>query len=266
MNNNLQYKLFKFIIIGASKAGIEAVKYISNKCSKMADIAFISTHFNNLDTTDLNADVIQEEVKLITFNKGLIKIVCKNGDTFCGLNVIISTGEKPKALSVMAKNIYYSKKDLSLDKIQNLVILGSSKEAIKTAVEASKTCRQIFICTNGFCTLTSLKTLEKVTDKDKIKLLENVEITSYKIKDNYVQAITLDTFVDLPCDALITFENREPDINIYCNFLDTNGKYYDVNDYFKFSKVPNVFAIGKIVKNYKFQTFKQTLDRLIKEE
>ncbi len=279
---------FDVVIIGAGPAGIAAAIYASRgnmKCAiiekempggqvnktsvvehypgyeKISGPDLVEKFYKQLNSLEVTQ--IFSEVTDIKVNKTNKVLTLKNGKKIKTKAVILALGRSPKKLtsdhykSLEGKGISYcSLCDGNLYKNEDVSIVGSGNSALEEALYLSKICKSVTI----ICRSEKLKgdsvLIERIHEKDNIKVLYNATIEAFHGKDKILDSLTLienGEETTLATKACFIFIGYEPSTEFIkkLDILDENG-YIDVDREYR-TKIPGIYAAGDVVKKEAFQ-------------
>ena len=214
---------FDVVIIGAGPAGIAAAIYTSRSNLKVAIVEkempggqvnktsvvenypgyekisgpdLVEKFYKQLNSLEVTQ--IFSEVTDIKVNKTNKVLTLKNGKKIKTKAVILALGRSPKKLtsdhykSLEGKGISYcSLCDGNLYKNEDVSIVGSGNSALEEALYLSKICKSVTI----ICRSEKLKgdsvLIERIHEKDNIKVLYNATIEAFHGKDKILDSLTL---------------------------------------------------------------------------
>ena len=279
---------FDVVIIGAGPAGIAAAIYTSRSNLKVAIVEkempggqvnktsvvenypgyekisgpdLVEKFYKQLNSLEVTQ--IFSEVTNIKVNKTNKVLTLKNGKKIKTKAVILALGRSPKKLtsdhykSLEGKGISYcSLCDGNLYKNEDVSIVGSGNSALEEALYLSKICKSVTI----ICRSEKLKgdsvLIERIHEKDNIKVLYNATIEAFHGKDKILDSLTLiengeeTTIATKACFIFIGYEPATEFIK-KLDILDENG-YIDVDREYR-TKIPGIYAAGDVVKKEAFQ-------------
>ncbi len=279
---------FDVVIIGAGPAGIAAAIYTSRSNLKVAIVEkempggqvnktsvvenypgyekisgpdLVEKFYKQLNSLEVTQ--IFSEVTDIKVNKTNKVLTLKNGKKIKTKAVILALGRSPKKLtsdhykSLEGKGISYcSLCDGNLYKNEDVSIVGSGNSALEEALYLSKICKSVTI----ICRSEKLKgdsvLIERIHEKDNIKVLYNATIEAFHGKDKILDSLTLienGEETTLATKACFIFIGYEPSTEFIkkLDILDENG-YIDVDREYR-TKIPGIYAAGDVVKKEAFQ-------------
>ena len=279
---------FDVVIIGAGPAGIAAAIYASrgnmncaiiekempggqvNKTSvvenypgyeKISGPDLVEKFYAQLNSLEVKQ--IFSEVTNIKVNKKDKVLTLKNGKKIKTKAVILALGRSPKKLtsdhykSLEGKGISYcSLCDGNLYKNQDVSIVGSGNSALEESLYLSKICKSVTI----ICRSEKLKgdsvLIERINEKDNIKVIYNATIEAFHGKDKILDSLTLmenGEKTTLETKACFIFIGYEPSTAFLkkLDILDENG-YINVDREYR-TKIPGIYAAGDVVKKEAFQ-------------
>ncbi len=267
--------LYDYIIVGGSRDGLEVFKFLLDN---NVQVLLLDDNGKTVDNSEYS-----HKTKGIYFNYrcGIIYVeTAFNGclETFCGKNLIIATGETFKTLNVLEKpylltnNVYYKDDHMSLGQVsvENCVVFGDSTAALKSAIKLSDSCKTVYLCKPKFNS-GSKTLLKEIADRPNIKVFNGDNIVDFKYKKEFaniikVTELKLSSYADIPCDSVFVFTEKCPDTSNFSTRLIKidESKYCEVDKNYCSTIVPNVYAIGRIVKGYNRLKFLKVLRDNIK--
>ena len=279
---------FDVVIIGAGPAGIASAIYASRgnmKCAiiekempggqvnktsvvenypgyeKISGPDLVEKFYKQLNSLEVTQ--VFSEVTDIKVNKTNKVLTLKNGKKIKTKAVILALGRSPKKLtsdhykSLEGKGISYcSLCDGNLYKNEDVSIVGSGNSALEEALYLSKICKSVTI----ICRSEKLKgdsvLIERINEKDNIKVIYNATIEAFHGKDKILNSLTLmenGEETTLETKACFIFIGYEPATEFLkkLDILDENG-YIDVDREYR-TKIPGIYAAGDVVKKEAFQ-------------
>lgn len=250
---------YDVIVIGASQEGRTVAKAIAAKLDKKHSIAMLSASFHTKDAA-LNKSSVTKIIgtaKFLTYNHGLTGIVYNNESLpslFCRY-LVLAMGTKSSDLLCSGSNtegIYFALSDIPYTAVNNCVIFGNTKKAIKLATKASQRFTKVVFCPNG-----AYLSKEIVADIERLSATKNIQVTpidgpmEIKSTDGKVSGIRLGgSFI--PCEAILVSMNALPDTSWVPSTLfpsDENG-FLQVTDKLQSIRIPTLYACGEIIKDF----------------
>ena len=265
--------LYDYIIVGGSRDGLEIFEFLLNN---KVQVLLIDDKGKNINNSEYS-----HKTKGIYFNyrRGIIYVeTAFNGclETFCCKNLIIATGETFKTLDVLEKpylitnNVFYGDKHISQISTTNCAILGDSTAALKAAIELSNSCKTVYLCKPKFNS-GSKTLLKEIANRPNIKVFNGDTVVDFKYKKEFANVIKITdlklfSYSEIPCDTVVVFTEKCPDTSNFSTRLIKLDelKYCEVDENYCSTIVPNVYAIGRIVKGYKRLKFLKVLREKIK--
>lgn len=258
-------KIYETIIIGAEPAGLALAESLSKEGLSVA--VFSSNFIYNKNYALQNVDLIEKTCVYLSFTHGLFGVTAQDRFAVFGRSVVFATGTKPIKSSLKNINIVYKPQDIEIkDKRVPAVVFGNNDFAINAALEMSKQFRYVYLCSNTFDLSCSKRLATKLADTPNIVHLPSCNVIGCKNnKDGKLSEVSLDTYATIKASALVMSLGRIPDVPSFAKkFLavDENG-YAVVMSANESTKVPLVFAIGKVLKKSTKKDVNKVAQKLI---
>lgn len=245
---------FDLIVIGDSKKGNEAVKYIA-ATSVAIKIAFISRDFKSTTTHNfLNVDYIKDEVVLVDYKNRLFGCYLKNGDRIYSTHLIIASGLSYAPLLVNNKqvpNVFNTTDDIGKTaKNLQAVVLGKTDSDVKFATTVAKKYKYVYFCTESLTPNITDTNMKKLVNIENLVVLPNASIKNFFINEGNLATIELDNYSTLTCSAVFAKTAATPEVS----FIPENIIARDADKYLMTAsnlesiKVPKCFATGNCTR------------------
>ena len=249
-----QKELYDVIIVGASIEGIALAEYLLTNKPELK-IAIVSRSFKYLaqKAGALNIDELTGEVVLSTYYHGVIGFTLKDRRAVYGKKAVIATGTKPikpfiNDPKLKNSGMVYSPADIiNISKNHQVVVAGSSADAVKYSIELAKRFKYVYLCSKEFNLDCDTKLLKKLNDLPNVVHLPGCNIVSYKKDRNgRIQEVTLDTYSTIHCAALVGAFGRLPDISgVSPKMLEVDlDGYAVVTNKNESTKIPGIYVIS----------------------
>lgn len=248
-------KLYKKIILGASKEGLD---YIANLQDK-TDTCLVSRH--TVDNVN-DVDQVVGEVKFISYKKGMIILELENEipeyeksraalgkNILCCLSLIIATGTKHKT----PIKYHYETNIFNDNPEKQVVIIGNTDEAAQLAIDYAKEVKQVYLLASDFKMKFTNSNRLKVSNKKNIQWLPNSNVVKIKyINEEIGFEVQLDNQQLIKCDLVAEVSERIPDVpDHHRDMFEVDEAGYIITDKDnKTTRLPNIIAIGKCSKVY----------------
>lgn len=280
-------KKYDVIVVGAGPAGITASIYLKRanldcliieKNAPGGQILNTSTienypGFVQITGPDLamkfyeqitNLDIPYQygEVKEIIDEKEY-KIVKTEKEEYKAKAVILALGKKPKSLKkgnsekLIGKGISFCALcDGSLYKNQPVAIVGGGNSALEESLYLADICSEVSIIYRGDDLRGDEILVDRIKEKDNIKVIYNSQITEFNEKDGVLDSIDIDKkgkLVNLKVKACFVFIGYEPATTFLQNLEITDKLgYIEVNEKME-TKIKGIYACGDTVKKEAYQ-------------
>lgn len=269
----MENKIYDVIIIGAGPAGMTAAIYAGRagktvalidkegfggniaKSPKVENIpGFVSISgtdfainmFNQVTALPTVEHIINE-VALLKYYRGLIKVICSDNLLICGKSLIIATGTEYKKLNLPTKDIYYCVTcDGPMFKGKDVFVVGSGNSGAVYALELATYCKNVYLC-DITMTLCCEDTLAKrIEENQKIHWLPNCTIKEVKHnKKGDLASVTLSTYETIKTNAIFVAIGLEPKTDFTSGLVTLNDKkFISASDNCTSDLVPNIFIAG----------------------
>lgn len=257
MQNN---QTFDILVIGDSLEGALAIQTLA-KLNQNVSIALISKKLNNTKKYKniSNLTILELEAVHVVFNRGLYILYAsdqKDTYTICSCNLIVATGAKTMPLVISEKltlPVYHRIESApKISKDSQVIVVGNDTETVKLALKAATKYKYVYLCNNLFNLNCSTKLLEKLESVDNIVILPSCKIIDYKLKNDKLLEITLDTYSVINCSYVFAAMPRKSDISwIPTNFIELDNDKIVTNELNAVDKLPGLYAIGECSYNFK---------------
>lgn len=197
-------------------------------------------------------------------------ITLKNGDTISTRAIILAVGRRPKKLSsenydkLEGKGISYcSLCDGNLYKGEDVSIVGSGNSALEESLHLANICKSVTVLVRSEKLKGDEVLIERLENKDNIKVLYNTTVEGFNEKDGILESITINENgeeKELETKACFIFIGYEPATDFLKNLdiLDENG-YVITDEHFRTS-IKGIYAAGDIIKKDIYQIVTSTGD------
>lgn len=193
----------------------------------------------------IKANIEKEEKEIITNNK---TIKCNY--------VIIATGRLSKKLfsdddRYIGKGISYCALcDGHLYKDKDVAVVGGGNSALEEMLYLSNICNSVTAILRGDSFRGEDHLVDKISEKENIKVVYNSNISEYNIENNRLESVTLDNGDKLNVSGLFISIGSEPSANI---FNVEKDKGFIVVDSECMTNIENVYACGDVIKKNVYQ-------------
>lgn len=282
-------------IIGAGPAGITAAIYIKRanlncciieKSAPGGQITKTSTVENYPGFTEitgpdlalklfeqinnLNIKQIYNEVISIENKENEKIITLKDNSTISAKSIILATGRKPKKLKndgfkdLEGNGISFcSLCDGNLYKNEDVSIIGAGNSALEESLYLADICKEVTIINRSDDLRGDKILIEKVKQRDNIKIINNASVEKFNAKDDVLESVTLkenDGTKELKTKACFIFIGYEPDTNFLKNLDILDEKGYIIVDNQKRTPIKGIYAAGDVVEKDAYQIVTATSD------
>lgn len=215
--------------------------------------------YNQLNNLDI-------KVKLMNINNiNLDKKVINNNIEFEYL--IIATGRKSKTLGLENESKLLGKGistcalcDGMLYKDKEVIVVGGGNSALTESLYLSNICKKvtIIIRKNNFAGDKYL--VDRVGNKENIKVINNSNIISYNTKNDTLISVTLDNKKIFRISGVFLALGGIPNSQLFD--IEKDNDYILVNDKYE-TNIPYVYAIGDVIKKDYYQLTTAVSDAVI---
>ena len=193
----------------------------------------------------ISTDLKEEKKKIVT---GGMTLYCKY--------VVIATGRLSRKLfsdddRYIGKGISYCALcDGNLYKNKKVIVVGGGNSALEEALYLSEICNNVTLIVrkNNFSAEQSL--VDRVTEKENIKCMYNLNVTEYNIENNKLVSIKLDNNKIVETDGLFISIGSVPSADIF-DVEKEKGFIIVNNDCM--TNIENVYACGDVIKKNVYQ-------------
>jgi thioredoxin reductase len=241
---------FDIIIVGDSKAGNDAIKYIASS-NKSINIAFISRDFKNTTTRDfLNVEYIKGEVKFTDYNNRLFCCYLSNGDRHFCTHLIIASGQSyaPLITENNSKiNVFNTTNEIpKASKQQVAVVVGDTDTDVKLALAVAKKFRYVYLCVKTTQLAITPNTRKKLESTDNLLVLHNASIAKVNYDEGVLVSVDLSNYTTITCNAIFAKTKATPETAFVSEKLITKNQdgYLTTTDISQSLLVPKCFAVG----------------------
>lgn len=193
----------------------------------------------------IKANIEKDEKEIITNNK---TIKCNY--------VIIATGRLSKKLfsdddRYIGKGVSYCALcDGHLYKDKDVAVVGGGNSALEEMLYLSNICNSVTAILRGDSFRGEDHLVDKISEKENIKVVYNSNISEYNIENNRLESVTLDNGDKLNVSGLFISIGSEPSANI---FNVEKDKGFIVVDSECMTNIENVYACGDVIKKNVYQ-------------
>lgn len=193
----------------------------------------------------IKANIEKDEKEIITNNK---TIKCNY--------VIIATGRLSKKLfsdddRYIGKGVSYCALcDGHLYKDKDVAVVGGGNSALEEMLYLSNICNSVTAILRGDSFRGEDHLVDKISEKENIKVVYNSNISEYNIENNRLESVTLDNGDKLNVSGLFISIGSEPSANI---FNVEKDKGFIVADSECMTNIENVYACGDVIKKNVYQ-------------
>ena len=213
---------------------------------------------NSLDIKQIYSEVIDieknEEDKIIKL---------KNGQELIAKSIILAVGRRPKKMQndgfndLEGKGISFcSLCDGNLYKNEDVSIIGAGNSALEEALYLSDICSTVTIINRADDLRGDKVLIEKVKQKENIKIINNSTVEKFNSEDNILESVTIkqkEELKELKTKACFIFIGYEPDTNFLKKLEILDEKGYIIVDNQKRTPLKGIYAAGDVVKKDAFQ-------------
>ena len=247
-------KQFDVIIIGDSKNGNEAVKYIA-KTTNTIKLAFVSAEFKSTTTRDfINVEYIKDEVVLVDYKNRLFGCYLNNGSRLYCTHLVIASGLNYAPLMLGSKcvpGVFNTADDISkLAKTQQSIVLGNSDADVKLALAVAKKYKHVYLCSSTFELAITQSTRKKLDAATNIVVLPNASIVKVSTYNSELKTVELDNYSTVTCSAIFAKTKSTPATSFIPNKIiskDADG-YLITTENLESLLIPKCFATGNCVR------------------
>ena len=213
---------------------------------------------NSLNIKQIYSEVIEiensEEEKIIKL---------KNGKEIKTKSIILAVGRKPKKMQndgfndLEGKGISFcSLCDGNLYKNEDVSIIGAGNSALEESLYLSDICSTVTIINRADDLRGDKVLIEKVKQKENIKIINNATVEKFNAEDNILESVTIkekEKLKELKTKACFIFIGYEPDTNFLKKLEILDEKGYIIVDNQKRTPLKGIYAAGDVVKKDAFQ-------------
>ncbi len=204
--------------------------------------------------TDLDCEYLFDKVKGVNFDD---KIINTSKKEIKYNYLIIATGRSPRKLNLpeeeklIGRGISYCALcDGNLYKNKDIVVVGGGNSALEEALYLSYICKSVTLIHRRDEFTAEQETIDEVKDNQNIKVIYNVRLVDYEIKDNKIDSVILDTKEKVKTDGIFVSIGYIPNSEIF-DLEKENGYIITKDDYVTSNKY--VYACGDIIKKNFYQ-------------
>lgn len=181
--------------------------------------------------------------------------------------LIIATGRKHRLLNLESEDKLLGKGistcalcDGNFYKDKNVIVVGGASSALTESLYLSTICKNVTMIVRRDTFTGEEYLVEKVSNTPNIKVIFNSIITSYNIKNDKLESVTLDGKKKIKADGIFLAIGSTPNTELFevekeNNYIVTNSNYE--------TSVKNVFAIGDVIKKDYYQLINASSEGMI---
>ncbi len=211
--------------------------------------------------TKLNIDYLFKNIKEIDLDNKIIN------DEIEYDYLVIATGRKHKLLNLESEDSLLGRGistcalcDGSFYKDKDVIVVGGSSSALIESLYLSSICRQVTMIVRRDIFTGEKYLIEKVLNTPNIKVIYNSIITSYNIKDNKLESVTLDNKKKIRTDGVFLAIGSTPNSEMFD--VEKEDEYIVTNNNYETS-IKNVFAIGDVIKKDYYQLINASSEGMV---
>lgn len=284
---SLKNKHYDIIIIGAGPAGLTAGIYSARGGAKTLVFGGTAPGGQLLLTTEienfpgfpqgisgfdliqnmlnqakrLGAQVIQEDVTGINFDKKPYEIISSNKNSFFCKAVIIASGAKARWLGIESEKKFIGKGvsacatcDGAFFKNKEVCVIGGGDTAAEDALFLTKFARKVYLVHRRDKLRTAYRLQEKLRENPKIEIiyesvvqeiLGDTKVTGIKIKNLKTNQIK-----ELSLNGVFVAIGHEPETSLFKDKIKLDENGYVITDRHGQTSVEGVFAAGDVVDRF----------------
>lgn len=197
--------------------------------------------------TKLGVEYLFDDINSIDYSNNIIKT---NDKEIKYKYLIIATGRSPKKLEILNKYegngvSYCAICDGGLYKNKDVLVIGGGNSAFEEALYLSNICDKVYIMNRSNNLRADNHEIDKVKNKNNIKLLLNEEVNNIKEKDD--KFLINNKYL---VDGIFVCIGYVPNSSLFD--LEKENNYIIVDNKYK-TNIDNVYAIGDIIKKDVYQ-------------
>lgn len=204
---------------------------------------------------ELGIEFLFDKVIKVNIEKDEKEIITNNKTIKCNY-VIIATGRLSKKLfsdddRYIGKGVSYCALcDGHLYKDKDVAVVGGGNSALEEMLYLSNICNSVTAILRGDSFRGEDHLVDKISEKENIKVVYNSNISEYNIENNRLESVTLDNGDKLNVSGLFISIGSEPSANI---FNVEKDKGFIVVDSECMTNIENVYACGDVIKKNVYQ-------------
>lgn len=208
--------------------------------------------------TKLNINYIFKNIKQIDLDNKIID------DEIEFDYLIIATGRKHKLLNLESEDKLLGKGistcalcDGNFYKDKNVIVVGGASSALTESLYLSSICKKVTMIVRRDTFTGENYLVEKVLNTPNIKVIFNSIITSYNIKKDKLESVTLDGKKKIKTDGVFLAIGSTPNSNLFD--VKKENDYIVTDEKYETNK-ENIFAIGDVIKKEQYQLINAASD------
>ena len=265
--------MYDIIIIGAGPAGMTAALYGARANKKVLVLEALNYGGEILNTLNIENYPVEETIsgfdfatklynqitklgvevkleKVISINES--KEVKTNENTYIAKSIIIATGLKNRKLDLpleeelTGKGISYCATcDGAFFKGKDVAVVGGGNTALEDALYLSDICNKVYLIHRRNSFRADSITVDKVLNKDNIKVLYDSIITKINGNNN-LESIEINNNEILNVEGLFIAIGKVPTLDYLNNLIETNESGYIKSNELCHTNVEGIFVAGDI--------------------
>ena len=265
--------MYDIIIIGAGPAGMTAALYGARANKKVLVLEALNYGGEILNTLNIENYPVEETIsgfdfanklynqitklgvevkleKVISINKE--KEVKTNESTYTGKTIIIATGLNNRKLNLpneeelTGKGISYCATcDGAFFKGKDVAVVGGGNTALEDALYLSDICNKVYLIHRRNEFRADAVTIDKVLNKDNIKVLYDTIITKINGNTN-LESIEVNNNEILNVEGLFIAIGKVPSLDYLNNIIETNESGYIKSNELCHTNIEGIFVAGDI--------------------
>lgn len=267
-------KIFDIGIIGAGPAGMTAALYAAraNKSIALIDKESYGGNiaqsprvcnipgFSNITGLDYAemffkqlleypiVEFIMNEVALLDYNHGLIKIIMQDNDFVCCKSLIIASGMTHRKLNLPTENIYYCATcDGPFFKNKNVIVVGSGNTGTTYALELATYCKNVAICDVTETPMCEAVLAQQMHETPNITWYPKSTITSVKNVKGKLSKVVLTNGKEVSAAAIFAAIGMIPNTSFVGKFANCDEfNFIKADETCSIPTVPGVFVAGDV--------------------
>lgn len=268
---------YKVIILGAGISGISSAIYLKRAGIKpliiennvpggqLNKIDIIENYpgLTNITGPELSMNLLEqindikieyEDITNIDYDNKLIKT---NNKEYKYEYLIFATGRREKLLGINNEEYYIGSGislcatcDGALYKDKDVIVLGGGNSATSEAIYLSNICRKVTLIYRKDNLRADNVLIERLKNKDNIKILYNSTIEDYITEDNRITGVQLKDNKKIKCDCIFIAIGSIPNSELFIG--DKKNGYIKVNNKYQTS-IKDVYASGDVIDKDLYQ-------------